>query len=128
MIEPTTTPPAAKTEPVPPLTGWSAVWRVFYNWREITLFLPLSLFSIWAFAQGAYWASGRRPTENVDYVVGMSINLVKLVFLIVFLSILRESTGMWMTKEEKLENPSIVWAQTVGSSVALCVAAWVLQH
>lgn len=114
--------------PVPPLKGWALVWKFLQNWKSVLLFLPLSLLAIWGFAEGAYWITGRRPTENVDWIVGTAGNLVKLVFLIIFVETYREQTGIWMTKAEQIANPSLAWSQRLSSSVALCVAAWILSH
>jgi hypothetical protein len=120
--------PAAKTEPIPPPTGLAAVWKHLQNWAELYAWVPVALLSIWFFAQFAYFLTGRRPAENADWIVGLGGNLVKCVFLIVLLSIARQQTGVWLTKAEQLENPSLAWAQRLETGVALCVFAYILSH
>lgn len=104
------------------------ILNFFWNWRELWLWLPLALLSIYAMAEFGYFLTGRRPTENVDWIVGTAGNLVKCVFLIALLSILRESTGVWMTKGEQIDNPKIAAIQAFSQAVALCVFAFVLSH
>lgn len=110
------------------VTGWRVVLNFFWNWREIWLWLPLALLSIWGMAEFGYFLTGRRPTENVDWIVGTAGNLVKCVFIIALLSIKRESTGVWLTKIEWLANPKIAWVQAFSEAVALCVFAYLLSH
>lgn len=123
-----TKPTEPHIDPVPPPTGWALVWKHLQNWQSIYLFLPLSLFAIYGFAELAYYLTGRRPTENVDWIVGTAGNLVKCVFLIVFVELYRQQTGIWMTKDEQIANPSLAWAQRLSASVALCVGAYILSH
>lgn len=123
-----TTQPAAKTEPIPPPTGWAAVWKHMQNWTEIYLWVPMALLSIYVFAEFAYVLTGRRPTENADWIVGMGGNLVKLVFLIVFVSIERQQTGVWLTKDEQLDSPALAMTQALSKCVTLIVGAYILSH
>lgn len=115
-------------DPIPPPKGWARVWRFLFNWREIWLWTPLALFSIWVFAQFGYFLTGRRPTESVDWIVGIAGNLVKCVCVIVLLSVLRESSGVWLKKEELLANPTMAWIQMIGQSVTLIVMAYLISH
>lgn len=121
-------PPAAKTEPNPPPTGLGAVYAHLHNWAEGYLWVPLSLLSIWLFAQFAYFLTGRRPQENADWIVGLGANLVKCVFLILLISITRQQTGIWLTKAELIANPRLALTQTLGKCVALIVFAYLLSH
>lgn len=121
-------PLAPKTDPVPPPTGWALVWKHLQNWQSIYLFLPVSLISIWLFAKMAYFLTGRQPQENADWIVGMAGNLVKLVFLIVFVELLRQQTGIWFTREQLLENPKLAWIQAFSKAVALCAGVYILSH
>jgi hypothetical protein len=105
-----------------------AVLNFLYNWREIWLWTPLAMLSIWGFAQFGYFLSGRRPTENVDWIVGTAGNLMKCVLLIVVLSVLRESTGVWATKAELIANPDFAKSQTINQCVALIVFGYLLSH
>lgn len=119
---------APKTDPVPAPTGLRAVWAHLKNWTEVYLWVPASLFSIWLMAQFAYFLTGRRPTENVDWIVGVAGNLVKAVFLIALVSVFTQGTMVWLTKEERLSNAKFSIAQTLAQSIALCVFAYVLSH
>lgn len=123
-----TSEPAAKTEPIPPPTGLAAVWKHLRNWAEGYLWVPLALLSIWVFAQFAYFLTGRRPQENADWIVGLGANLVKCVFLILLLSIMRQQTGVWYTKQEQIDNPNLARTQLIGTCVTLIVFAYLLSH
>lgn len=120
--------PSAKTESVPAQTGWALIWRHLRNWTEIYLWVPIALLSIWLFAQFAYFLTGRRPQENVDWIVGISGGLVKLVFIIVFISVDRQQTGVWLTKEEQTIYPDLARIQAVTKCVLAIVAAYILSH
>lgn len=121
-------PLAPKTDPVPPPTGWALVWKHLQNWQSIYLFVPMALVGIKLFMLFAYLLTGREPQENADWVVGMSGNLVKLIFLIVFVEVLHQQTGIWLTREQQIENPSLAWMQAGVTSVALCVGCYLLSH
>jgi hypothetical protein len=98
------------------------------SWAEGYLWVPLSLGLIWLFAYVAYWLTGRHPTENVDWIVGLAGNFVKCVLAILLCSIYREATGVWLTKTERLGYPRVSIAQMAHSAVALCVFAYLLSH
>lgn len=117
-----------KIDPVPPPTGLRAIWAHLRNWAEVYLWVPVSLLSIWVLAQFAYFLTGRRPTENVDWIVGVAGGLVKCVMMIALVSIFTQGTMVWLTKEERLANPRFSIAQLLAQAVALCVFAYVLSH
>lgn len=120
--------PSPKVDPIPPPTGFAAVWKHVQDWQSIYLFVPISLFSIWLFAQFGYFLTGRRPTENVDYIVGIAGNLIKLVFLIVFCEVTRQATGHWYSKAELMANHQLAKWQTISKCVTLIVGAYILSH
>jgi hypothetical protein len=124
----TPAPEPAKVDPVPPPTGIAALWKHITNWAEVYFWVPLALLSIWLFAQGAYFLTGRRPQENADWIVGLGGNLVKCVFLIVILSIVRQQTGVWWRREELMANKHLAYTQAFSSCVALIVFAYLLSH
>lgn len=109
------------------MTDWK-IWTHIQNWKTVYIFMPLAFFAIWLFAKGAYLLTGRKPQENVDWIVGTAGNMVKLVILIVFVEVTREATGNWYKKEELLANPSLAWSQTVSKCVTLFVGAYILSH
>lgn len=117
-----------KVDPVPPPTGWAKVWKHLKDWQSIYLFLPLSMLAILGFAEGAYFLTGRRPTENVDWIVGTAGNLVKLVFLVVFVEIDRQQTGHWYTREQMIDSPDLARSQAFSKCVVLIVGAYILSH
>lgn len=104
------------------------IYRFLYNWRELWLWVPLAMLSIWGFAQFGFFLTGRQPTENVDWIVGMAGNLMKCILLIVILSIGRESNGVWATKIELMSYPRFHRYQTIKECVSLIVFAYLLSH
>lgn len=98
------------------------------NWAEAYFWVPLSLLSVWLFSKLAYLLTGRKPQENVDWIVGISAGLIRCIFLILVLSIFREQAGSWMTKEEKLAHPDAARTQALVTCVALIVFAYLLTH
>lgn len=121
-------PEQSKIDPVPPPTGWALAWKHLRNWQSVYLFLPVSLLSIWLFAKMAYFLTGRQPQENADWIVGTAGNAVKLIFLIVFVELLRQQTGVWYTREQLIANPQLGWEQAFSKAVALCVGCYILSH
>lgn len=117
-----------KVDPVPPPKGLAKIWKHVKDWQSIYFFVPIALFSIWMFAQFGYFLTGRRPQENVDWMIGIAANLVKLVFLIVFVEICRQATGHWYTKEQMMANPELSKWQTISKCVTLVVGAYILSH
>lgn len=119
---------SAKTERQPPPTGWAAIWKHLQNWTEIYLWVPMALLSIWLFAQFAYFLTGRRPTENADWIVGVAGSLVKCVFLIVLVSISRQQTGIWLTSEEQKTNILLAVSQQAASIAMAVIFAYLIAH
>ena len=128
MIQATHDNEPAKTDPIPPPVGLAAVWKHIKNWLELYLWVPLSLLFIWGFAWFAYFLTGRRPQENVDWIVGLAGNFVKSVMLILLVSIFRQQCGLWLNREEQKDNPTLVWAQNILTIAAICVFGYILEH
>lgn len=119
-------PPHIDTNPPP--SGLSAVWKHLTNWATIYFWLPLALLSVWLFSKGAYFLTGREPQENADWIVGISGNLIKCVFVIFFTEVTRQQTGVWLTKDELIANPNMAWTQTLSKCFTLLVFAYLLSH
>lgn len=109
------------------MSDWK-IWTHIQNWKTVYIFMPVAFFLIWLFSKGAYLITGRKPQENVDWIVGVAGNSVKLVILIVFCELIRESTGTWHTKEELIAHPEIGWRQDFAKCVYLIVGAYILSH
>lgn len=108
--------------------GRAKVWKHLQDWQSIYLLLPLSVFSIWVYREVAFAIIGRRPTENADWMVGNAGNVMKLVYLIIFVEIFRQQTGHWLTKTESMNNPELARTQAFTKCVALVVGAYILSH
>lgn len=104
------------------------IYRHLRDWATAYFWVPLALLSIWLFAQFAYFLTGRKPQESADWIVGLGGNLVKAVFVVLFVEILREQTGVWLTKAELIDHPSLAWSQTVNKCVSLIVFSYLLSH
>jgi hypothetical protein len=89
----------------PPLTFWQSVRKHFTSWPELYIGLPLGILSVPLAALFVYALSGHEPQENMDWILDFAGRLKLGAFVIVFASLARQATGVWLTKEEYLAHP-----------------------
>jgi hypothetical protein len=91
--------------PDPPVTGWQAIKKHFSSWPELYLALPLGILSVPLAAFFVYGLTGRAPQENMDWILDFAGRLKIASFVVLFASLARQATGVWLTKEEYLAHP-----------------------
>lgn len=120
--------PMAPGSPVLPETRVQAVVRHLRNWAEIYLWIPIALLSILAASEFAYFLTGRRPTENADWIPEFSFRLVACVLVIALVSISRQQTGFWLTKTEAMAYPKLAFQQALTKCFFAALFAYILLH
>lgn len=106
------------------------IWDHFINWLEIYFWVPFTLLLILGAIKYAYFITGRPPTspESADWMVEFAYRLVAAIFVIVLVSIAREQTGVWMTKEEQKANVKLAAIQAVTKCFFAGLFAYMLLH
>ncbi len=87
------------------------------DWFEAYLVLPFSIFAISLANWYYYFQTGRSPTiaeGGLDWITGMVPRIVAITVAIIFVSIFKQATGAWMSKEEQLSNPAMAIADKAG--------------
>lgn len=128
MTTPAKTPESPKVDPIPPPKGWAKVWKHLKDWATSYFWVPLMFFMIWVFAQGAYFLTGRRPQENVDWIVDIARALVVGVCIVLVMEIKRQQTSHWWPAEKLEKYPHIAWSQTVTSCVTFVALVYLFTH
>lgn len=98
-------------------------WQHLKDWNELYLVLPLSILGI-TLANYYYFAqTGRSPTiaeGGIDWLLGMVPRLVAIVLSIIMVSVFKQATGVWLSKEESLAN----WKISVADKIGRCFILW----
>jgi hypothetical protein len=104
------------------------IWRTVYNWREIWFWPALALIQWWLLIQLAARWSGRKPQESLDYLTGLGSNILVCVVAISLISILRESSGEWWTKDDLKTYPHLAWTSASVKIVFGLAFLYLLSH
>lgn len=101
-----------------------------YNWLELYLWVPLFLFGILGAIKYAHFITGRPPAspESSDWIIEFADRLVACIFVIVLVSIVREQTSVWLTKEERMANVKFTAIQTASSCFFAALFTYILLH
>lgn len=105
-----------------------AVWNNLYNWLEGYFWLPLSLLLIIGAAKYVHFLTGRPSVESPDWIVGFSYRFVACIAVILLCSIMREATGIWLTKEEQKVNVVLACAQRFTTCFFAALFTYLLLH
>lgn len=112
----------------PPAKGFKAVVKHVRDWMEAYFWLPIALFSIVLAAKFVYFLTGRQPTENADFVIDMAGRFVAAILVIFLLSVTKEQTSFWLSKEEALANPKSHAIQAATKVVFAVIFTYLLTH
>lgn len=115
-------------DPVPPPTGWWAVWKFITDWATSYFWLPLTFLLIWLFSKGAKLITGREPQENVDYLIGIAGKMVQGVCIIFVMEVMRQQTGHWWKQEDLKTYPHLAYAQAATQCVTITALVWLFLH
>lgn len=99
-------------------------------WLEIYFWVPLFLLLIPAAIYYAHWLTGRPPAspESVDWIIEFAYRLIAAIFVIVLVSVAREQTGVWMTKEEEKANVKLAAIHAITKCFFAGLFAYILLH
>lgn len=106
----------------------SSIWKHITNWVEAYFWIPVAVISIPLLSHFAYYLSGYKPKENLDFLPEFGFRILQCIVVIVLVSVSRQAVGIWMTKEEQFENPRLAIAQRVSSLILFILWAYVLTH
>lgn len=104
------------------------IFRHISWWLEVYMWLPISLISIWLSAKFAYFLTGRTPQESADWIPEFAQRTVACILVVALVSITRQQTGFWITKEEALANPKIALLQAASKCFFAGLFAYILLH
>jgi hypothetical protein len=125
-IPETVTPPKIQLQK--PISLAKSLWGVLYNWRELWFWPALALLQWYLLIKLAAAISGRTPEESMDFLVGLGANTLIVVLAISLVSILKEATSVWWTKEDLLKNPVIACESALFRLGAFLAVLWALKH
>jgi hypothetical protein len=91
------------------------------SWPEIWVALPIALLLIPGAALLAYFLTGHAPQESMTWLVDFAGQIVKAVFVVIFVSVMKQATSVWLTKDEQIANPYLATVQAVVKM--FCIAA-----
>jgi hypothetical protein len=111
-----------------PVSFAKALWDTLYNWRELWFWPAVALLQWYVLLLLAYGFSGRRPEESYDFLAGLGANILIVVFAISLVSILKEATSVWWTKEDLLKSPIIACESALFRLGAFLAILWALKH
>lgn len=92
----------------------------FSNWAIEYAWSPLAFLIVYLMIKFAHSLTGRPPTESADFLVQLGFRLMACIFVIILLSLAREATGVWFTKDEIKENWALAWPPCISK---ICLAA-----
>jgi len=98
------------------------------NWLEGYFWVPMAIISIPLLSYFAYFLSGRFPRLNLDFLPEFGFRILQCIVVIVLVSVSRQAVGIWMTKEEQMENPVLAIAQKTSSLALFILWTYVLLH
>jgi hypothetical protein len=105
-----------------------AVLKHLQNWTEGYLWVPGAFVLIIFNALVLRLITGRAPQENMSWLVDASGKFVVCIYIILLASIMREATGVWLTKDERMTHPWLAIAQGVFTCFFVAVFAFVFSR
>lgn len=91
-------------ETEPRLSFWESTKKHVKSWPELYLGLPLGILAVPLAALFVYGLTGHVPQENMDWILDFAGRIKQGAFILVFASLARQATGVWLTKEEYLAS------------------------
>lgn len=105
------------------------IFRHLLSWAAEYSALILTMVSVFVTAQLYYILTGRRPEENLMWLVNFSERSIAIALAITFTSMAREAFGTWYTKDELLSmRPAVAIAHGVRSLVIFVILLYALTH
>lgn len=102
------------------------------SWPEVYLWLPLAVLNVILLAKFSHFLTGRAPLDNGIDWVQKGEHVLTCVFLVVIMSIWKESNNEWMTAEQKvaerMANPYVGVADKLMKLGMFMTFAYILLH
>lgn len=111
------------------MSACNTMWNHLKNWFVEYFFVPLSLVFIWGAVELHFLIVGR-PSQDDPYqwMVNAAPRLSMAILGIAVISLLRQATGVWLTKFEKLNHPIYASVQTVCSTASYIYLLFYFSH
>lgn len=120
--------PAPDEKPLPEYGFWRTIFNHLRSWAAEYTVLPLAILSVLASAQFYYILTGRRPEENLTWLLNFSDRAIAIAIAITFTAVARQSFGHWYSKDELLNRPTLAIAHGAKSVVIFLSCLYVLTH
>lgn len=100
------------------------IWAHFKSWPEFWLGLPLATLSIPTASAGIYFMTHRWPEENMNYLLDLASRVQTGALIIFCASFVRQTQGVWLTKEEKFAHPYYATLQFLSRVFSFIFFGW----
>jgi hypothetical protein len=98
-------------------------------WLEVYFWIPASIGAVLlALYFAKYLQHGHPVEESASWIYDLATRLVPCIVLVVLLSITRQATGVWLTKEEQMDHPWIATLQTLKTCFFAAAFIYLLSH
>lgn len=115
-------PPATQVERA------TSVLNHIQQWAEAYWWIPISLLGVVLFSKFSFFLTQRKPLDNGFDWPGLGQKFFVCVLLILLLSIRKEAGGVWLTKQEQIENPQLAWKEAATQTIMAIIFAYLLTH
>ena len=98
------------------------------SWPEIYVALPLALLLLPGAALLAYFLTGHAPQESMTWLVDFAGQVIKALFVVIFVSFMRQASGIWLTLQQQIDNPYLATVQAVVKMFCIAAAIYLFTH
>lgn len=102
----------------------AGIWGHLKSWPELYIALPLATLSIPAASAGIYILTARAPEENMNYLLDLAGRVQTGALIIFCASFVRQTQGVWLTKEEKFKYPYYATLQFLSRIFSFLFFGW----
>lgn len=104
------------------------VYKHLKSWSAEYSTIILTMLSVIVTAQMYYLLTGRRPEENMSWLVDFSPRAIAIALAITFTSLARQAFGNWYATEDLLDRPALAIAHGAKSTIIFAICLYVLTH
>lgn len=105
-----------------------AIWKHLRDWSAEYSVLILTMLSVAFSAELYYVLTGRRPEENMTWMIDYASRCIVIALAITFTSMARQAFDVWYTKEQLMDRPALAIAHGAKSVVIFLACLYVLTH
>jgi hypothetical protein len=110
-------------------TALKAIAAHVSDWLEAYFWIPASIIGVvLALIFARYLQHGHPIQETASWIYDLATRLVLCVLVIVLVSVTRQATGIWLTREEQKQNFWLAVLQALKSCFFAALFAYLLSH